>query len=152
MLPRTISANIISIHRCGPCKLAKAFKFCLGNNLNSSHTTTSGELKVEPFCRPSPPLTTPLGGLGSPQSLFNLSPESDNCEDKPTYEYFPTRPVLPDRSSASSKTIRPVDSLDAGLKVIKTKPILLLVEDNEINMRVCCNFDVHLGKILPEPF
>jgi hypothetical protein len=110
------------------------------------HTTSAGELKVEPFSCPSPPLTTPLGVLASPQSLFNLSPEPDNREDRLGYEYFPTRPGLPDRSS-SFKMIKSLDSLDAGLRGFKPKPILLLVEDNEINMRVCCNFDVRLDKI-----
>jgi hypothetical protein len=99
---------------------------------------------VQPFSEPSPPLPTPLGGLDSPQSLFALSPEAGTySENKLQYEYFPARPGLPHRSSTSVKTISSLNSL-AQAKIVKSTPVLLLVEDNEINMRVCCYLLVKL--------
>jgi hypothetical protein len=144
-LPELSTANIIFLLRCGPCKLAKAFKFCLGNNSNSLNATSSGEVGLQPFSEPSPPppLPTPHGI----QSLFTLSPDLDNNDDRPLYEYFPAKPGLPHSSSTSFKTISSLNSLAAGMKVTKLKPILLLVEDNEINMRVRCDLDVRLDKI-----
>ena len=74
------------------------------------------------------PSSQPSGSLASPQSLFRFSPEEKLFQRENLREgYFP--PTRADESSASV-----ADNVDA---TEKRKPVLLLVEDNEINLRVC---------------
>lgn len=78
--------------------------------------------------------------LDSPQSLFSLSPDPEGSIGKLPSEYFPVRPSFLHRSSTAFKTISSLNAL-AKEGVVKRSPVLLLVEDNEINMRVCYGDD-----------
>ncbi|OIW25120.1 hypothetical protein CONLIGDRAFT_718019 [Coniochaeta ligniaria NRRL 30616] len=98
---------------CGPHKLAKAFAYCLDKKLPQE----------SPSGVPSPT-------LASPQSLIVKSPE-----ERAYYmsdEYFHAGMMSPAAESA------PDDLDDAVPK--KQKPMLLLVEDNEINLQLLSTF------------
>lgn len=109
--------------------------------------------KVVQFLEPSPALPTPiptplgLGALDSPQSLFSLSPDPEGSIGKVPYEYFPARPAFLHRSSTPLKTISSLNELAKVGVATKRSPVLLLVEDNEINMRVCYSLDLYGGVV-----
>jgi hypothetical protein len=110
--------------RCGPHKLAKAFAFCLGK---------ASQLGTDRISHTSP-LPMPLGPPDSPQRLFALSPRSSHPQWQYSQdEYFPTNVLSPviasslDGSAISTADSRKTDTL---------KPVLLLVEDNKINLKV----------------
>jgi hypothetical protein len=98
------------LDRCGPHKLAKAFAFCLNN---TSHFLTSSESQL-----------SPLGALAEAsvplQSSSKTSPEIHLGD-----EYFPINVNVSSRCPAGNE------------KATKGKPVILLVEDNKINLKVC---------------
>ncbi|RYP66490.1 hypothetical protein DL771_007750 [Monosporascus sp. 5C6A] len=109
---------------CGPRKLAKAFMFCLGN---ASHV-------AQPF---SSGVSTE--SLASPQNLFQSLPEDRHMSWLGHHsgdDYFaPTTPSrvdeplrLPENGNADAEQEQ------------KRKPLLLLVEDNGINLRLLSTF------------
>jgi len=87
------------------------------------------------------PLATPMEGLDSPQSLFAQSPRSP--ESRSQTEYFPiaatlsSRPVIRPSQSLHLAAVNSVTDFSASARA---KPILLLVEDNNINMRLLETF------------
>ena len=95
-----------------------------------------------------PPLVNPDESLASPQSLFRVSPNSPfhPVELHLRGEYFPlSAGFAPGNPSGANK----YPALAAGAnKVTKRKPVLLLVEDNEINLKVCLDHKRVL-KLLP---
>jgi hypothetical protein len=103
---------------------------------------SSEEVGVQPLSALSEePLAHPIfpGFLASPQSLFTLSPRSPQSNgggQKLQKEYFPTRPAMSQRATSSFRPPRPLKLETTILKTGKVKPVLLLVEDNAINMRV----------------
>jgi hypothetical protein len=79
------------------------------------------------------PLRASTAGVTSPQSLFRASPDSlfHPVEILSRVENFPISPGFPfENPSRANKSL-----VDAN-KAIKRKPVLLLVEDNEINLKV----------------
>ena len=79
------------------------------------------------------PLRASTAGVTSPQSLVGVSPDSlfHPVEILSRVENFPISPSLtPENPSSVSES-----SADAN-KATKRKPVLLLVEDNEINLKV----------------
>ena len=109
------------LDRCGPHRLAKALEFCLGT---PAHSPEGGS-----------PSRAPSEMENSPQSLFQRSPDSylPGMESTPQDGYF---------ASTAQSLEAVVNGVSAhttvsGVNVIeKKKPKLLLVEDNEINLRV----------------
>jgi hypothetical protein len=110
----------MDIDRCGPYKLAKALEFCLRNR---------------DIPQRSPMMESQLSSPGllydASQSLFGMSsPESqaDQGERPFRREYFP-----------SPTPIRVAEALSPAADDAhpeRQKPLLLLVEDNEINLKV----------------
>ncbi|KAM7193145.1 hypothetical protein V8F33_008017, partial [Rhypophila sp. PSN 637] len=101
---------------CGPHKLAKAFTFSLGDEPHSSSS------------RGLSPSTH-----SGPQSLFAKSPELADLPHRHVrddHEYFPLT-----AEPGAVETPRPTDPPTA-----KQQPVLLLVEDNEINLRLLSTF------------
>jgi len=92
--------------RCGPHKLAKAFAFCLND---ASHFLTNSKSPLRAPAEASPPL----------QSSSKTSPESHMGD-----EYFPINAGISSEGPAGNE------------KAAKRKPVILLVEDNEINLKV----------------
>lgn len=115
---------------CGPHKLAKAFAFCLGD---ASYPSINHGSR-------SSPLGATYKDLVSPQSLFKVSPDSSlyRGEQHLREEYFPSSAASPPRTP-----FRASESLalaaDAN-KAERQKPVLLLVEDNEINLKLLETF------------
>ena len=74
--------------------------------------------------------------LATPQSLFRKSPEEQMYRREHTFkDYFP-----PAKSPMANDPVSPTtDDVGAGVVVPaeKRKPLLLLVDDNEINLQVC---------------
>jgi hypothetical protein len=112
-----------STGRCGPHKLAKAFAFCLANASNLSPRTTPGMVP---------------GTLTSLQSFFSQYPEMTPNKDMDLSHsgdnYF--SPVAKPTTVKSSTSTPPADKTNTSTEE-RQKPMLLLVEDNEINLRVC---------------
>jgi hypothetical protein len=81
----------------------------------------------------SPLLGASTAGVASPQSLFRASPDSffHPVEIRSRVENFPISPGFPPRNPSRASE----SSADAN-KATKRKPVLLLVEDNEINLKV----------------
>ena len=79
------------------------------------------------------PLGASTAGLASPQSLFRVSPDSSfhPVEILSQVKNFPTSPGFPPGNPSRASE----SSADAN-KATKRKPVLLLVEDNEINLKV----------------
>jgi hypothetical protein len=98
------------LDRCGPHKLAKAFAFCLNN---TSHFPTSSESQL-----------SPLGALAKAsvplQSSSKTSPEIHLGD-----EYSPINVNVSSKCPAGNE------------KATKGRPVILLVEDNKINLKVC---------------
>jgi hypothetical protein len=124
-------ANHLS--RCGPHKLAKAFKFCLDTTLPPTINVESSESSY----------TSPASGVTSPQSLFIGSPSplaaAGNVPDsRAQEEYFPiTASLIPnDTSRPSLASVAGSESTSSTIIPAKRRPVLLLVEDNKINLRV----------------
>jgi hypothetical protein len=119
------------LNRCGPHKLAKAFMFCLSNTSNSSMNCGS-QLS---------PLRALATGLASLQSLLKVSPDSSfhPVEVPSQSEYFTISPGFPsgNPSGASESSVLALDTN----KATKRKPLLLLVEDNDINLKVCLDHE-----------
>jgi len=111
---------------CGPHKLAKAFAFCLSN---ASHPENRGSQLS--------PLQTLSKGLAFPQSLLNISPDSSFHlgEVHSSGGYVPTgAESLPWSTLEANEPSAPATYTS---KATQRKPVLLLVEDNHINMKVC---------------
>jgi hypothetical protein len=120
---------------CGPHKLAKAFEFCLGSDSRSRSNLNS-------FSSPLPPWS----GADSPhQSLFVNSPpdwvgtplRSPRPSGEQLDSYFPqTLSKTPSRSAVPATpailTITPQETT----MIQPQKPMLLLVDDNAVNLRV----------------
>jgi hypothetical protein len=130
-LPSGVSSQSVNpLCRCSPQKLAKAFAFCL---------VAASQARTEQSAHASP-LSTPGKILDSPQSLFALSsrtrspawelpanPGGFNMLD----EYFPAGASLP--PSRPDEASKPAAHFgEAG----RLQPVLLLVDDNKINLRV----------------
>lgn len=79
------------------------------------------------------PLRASTAGLASPQSLFSVSPDSfpHPVEIHSRAEIFPISPGFPPGTPSRASE----SSADAN-NATKRKPVLLLVEDNEINLKV----------------
>ena len=112
---RDFADSNLFFNRCGPRKLSKAFVFCLGNAPDMAQPFSSFGLSS--------------GSVTSQQSLLETLPEESppsriraNLRD----EYFP--PTMP---SGADRI------LDTSTRGDNRKPLLLLVEDNEVNLRVC---------------
>jgi hypothetical protein len=122
------------VQRYGPHKLAKAFAFCLGN---ASHSFTDHGPQF-------PPLGAPDKGLASPQSLCRVSLGSPihPVELHPQGECFPIgagfSPGKPSLPSEGNKALA-VATYDS--KATTRRPVLLLVEDNYINLKVCLDHE-----------
>ncbi|KAH9204266.1 hypothetical protein DL95DRAFT_529330 [Leptodontidium sp. 2 PMI_412] len=115
---------------CGPNKLAKAFAFCLSN---ASHSPINRGPHLSP-------LGTPDIGLASPQSLFRVSPGSSfhPVELHLQGGYFPIVAGSPPRKpSGANKSLALATCVN---KATKRKPVLLLVEDNHINLKLLETF------------
>jgi hypothetical protein len=89
-----------------------------------------------------PPLVNPDESLASPQSLFRVSPDPSlhpvelHLQD----EYFATGTGFsPGYPAGANKSSAPEE---------KRKPVLLLVEDNNINMKVCLDHKRILKSLL----
>jgi hypothetical protein len=95
--------------RCGPHKLAKAFAFCLND---TSHFLTNNKPQLSPLRAPAE--VSPL-----PQSSSKTFLESHMGD-----EYFPINAGVSSEGPAGNE------------KATKRKPVILLVEDNEINLKV----------------
>ena len=76
-------------------------------------------------------------GLDSPQSLFRVSPDSSfhPVELHLRDEYFPIDTTFPLEKPATANENLALAT--CANKTTKRKPMLLLVEDNHINMKVC---------------
>lgn len=87
------------------------------------------------------PLGTPDKGLASPQSLCRVSPDSPfhPVELHPEGESFPIgagfSPGLPSEGN-KSLAVATYDN-----KATTRRPVLLLVEDNYINLKVCLDHE-----------
>ncbi|KAM7216447.1 hypothetical protein V8F06_008160 [Rhypophila decipiens] len=109
---------------CGPHKLAKAFTFSLGGT-GTPHSSSSQGL--------SPAVHSGVSGDSGPQSLFAKSPEIADLPDRhvrDNYEYFPLT-----AEPGAVETPRSTDPPTA-----KQQHMMLLVEDNEINLRLLSTF------------
>ncbi|RFU26643.1 hypothetical protein B7463_g9706, partial [Scytalidium lignicola] len=115
---------------CGPHKLARALAFCLSN---ASHPTK----KYGPQL---PPLQTPDEHLVSSQSLFKVSPSTTFHlgELHSQGEYFPTGAGLLSGNPFEATESSTLDT--SANKATNRKPVLLLVEDNNINLRLLETF------------
>jgi len=136
-----LDGNANLLHRYGPHKLAKAFAFCLSN---ASHSSTN-------FGPQLPPLGTLDKGLASPQSLFRVSPDSPYhpAELHLRGEYFPVGAGFsPGKPSEGNQSLA-VATCDN--KATTRKPVLLLVEDNYINLKVRLDHEAFL-EFLPPGF
>jgi hypothetical protein len=87
-----------------------------------------------------PPLGTPGKGLASPQSLFRVSPDSvfHPVELNLRGEYFPIGAGIPPGKPPEDELLA-VATCDN--KATTRKPVLLLVEDNYINLKVCLGLE-----------
>jgi hypothetical protein len=127
------------VHRYGPHKLAKAFAFCLSN---ASHSSTNHGPQLSP-------LGTPDKGLASPQSLFRVSPDSPfhPVELHLRGEYFPVGAGFsPGKPSEENKSLVVATCSN---KATTRRPVLLLVEDNYINLKVCLDREEFWGFLPP---
>jgi hypothetical protein len=87
------------------------------------------------------PLGTPDKGLPSPQSLFRISPDSPlhPVELHLRGEYFPIGAgISPGKPSEENKSLA-VATRDN--KATTRRPVLLLVDDNYINLKVCLDHE-----------
>ncbi|PGH06239.1 hypothetical protein AJ80_08208 [Polytolypa hystricis UAMH7299] len=113
---------------CGPNKLARALEFCLRNH-NFSHSS---------IINPGPQLSSPglpYEGPASSQSLIGMSspqPEVDRAEHYLQGGNFP--PTSPTRAG---EFLAPAAD-DARPE--KQRPLLLLVDDNNINLKLLSTF------------
>ncbi|KAK3386575.1 hypothetical protein B0H63DRAFT_468018 [Podospora didyma] len=121
---------------CGPHKLAKAFAFCLGkgNNLPFSGFGVGATVSVPP-------------SIASPQSLFRKSPEEYMARmGQMSDDYFPVTPPPPGDFDGSPTAESSIDYVTmprpaaAAAVAERQKPLLLLVEDNEINLQLLSTF------------
>ncbi|KIN05319.1 hypothetical protein OIDMADRAFT_177547 [Oidiodendron maius Zn] len=115
---------------CGPHKLAKAIAFCL---TIASHPPSHHGLKLST-------LGSLSARLASPQSLFEISPDSSLHlgELHSRSEYFPTGvgPTPGQPSEANESSALPI----FDKKATNRKPMLLLVDDNHINLKLLETF------------
>ncbi|KFY87320.1 hypothetical protein V500_07034, partial [Pseudogymnoascus sp. VKM F-4518 (FW-2643)] len=115
---------------CGPHKLAKAFAFCLSND---SHPPANREPQLSP-------LRTPDKGRASQESLLKVSPDSSLYprEAHSQSEYLPVDAGFsPGKPSEVAKSSALATSAS---ECTKRKPVLLLVEDNRINLKLLETF------------
>ncbi|OBT44393.1 hypothetical protein VE00_07055 [Pseudogymnoascus sp. WSF 3629] len=115
---------------CGPHKLAKAFAFCLSN---ASHPPANRGRQLSP-------LRTPDKGRASQQGLLKVSPDSSFYlrEAHSQSEYLPVDAGFsPGKPSEVAKSLALATSASERTK---QKPVLLLVEDNHINLKLLETF------------
>jgi hypothetical protein len=90
------------------------------------------------------PLGTPHEGLASPQTLFRVSPDSPlhPVELHSPGEYFPIGAGFSPGKPSEDKSLA-VATCDN--KATTRRPVLLLVEDNYINLKVCLDHEEFWG-------
>ncbi|KAK1751955.1 hypothetical protein QBC47DRAFT_405164 [Echria macrotheca] len=115
---------------CGPHRLAEALLFCLGD-----------------VVRPLPLQGVSSPGVASevensPQSLFQRSPESymPGMEQSSHDSYFGSMAMLPDIPAEPSASTSAPTTANNPSGIERSKPKLLLVEDNEINLQLLSTF------------
>ncbi|KAK0620993.1 hypothetical protein B0T14DRAFT_482159 [Immersiella caudata] len=115
---------------CGPHRLAEALVFCLGD-----------AARPLPRQEGSPP-GFPSEVENSPQSLFQRSPESylPGMEESSRDSYFASMAMLPDIVAEPSAPPSAPTTANNPSGIERPKPKLLLVEDNEINLRLLSTF------------